>query len=90
MSAGWRADGNTHPKWQSCEHVAVNGRCSGCNARSMGDFTQVHSAGRGAVSLNEAQPVISQGTANFARMKGDPGSADRFMHGSAHIEKDAA
>lgn len=86
MTAGWRADGNTNPRWRSCEHVAVNGRCSGCNARSMGDYKQERSAGRGAVGLNDAEPVMKSGT--DLRMKGDESSKDRFMRGSAHIDKE--
>lgn len=86
----WTRDGQTRQLlFRDCEHLWIeNERCRNCRAKPVPDYKQERSVGRGAVGLNEAQPVITQGTANFTKMNGDPGSKDRFMKGSAHVDRE--
>ncbi|HUS17836.1 MAG TPA: hypothetical protein VM536_22805, partial [Chloroflexia bacterium] len=43
--------GSAAKGWRHCNHVAVKGRCTGCNAREVPDFVQVAHASFGATPL---------------------------------------
>lgn len=84
----WTRDGQTRQLlFRDCEHLWIeNERCGNCRAKPVPDYVQAQHVGRGAVGLNDAEPVMKSGT--DLRMKGDESSKDRFMRGSAHIDKE--
>ena len=91
MTGGWSADGRTRRDWKQCPHVYVtDGRCFDCRAKPIESYRQVAHAGRGAVTGADMEPVITIRPGDLSHLKGDADSANRFMRGSAHIEKDAA
>ena len=66
--SSWSADGRTAPGWRRCSHVTHNGRCTGCNARDVGDYTQTAHSSMGGVPVGFMEPPNVPGMAGANAM----------------------